>query len=348
MGQIYERYWGYTAEYTNLNSEKALGTLRVIVEFIDQGKDKSYKKLQELLTGKLGIASTSVRKAINQYVKLGFIYPYLSGYPEETKRYLQATSDRQRTNIMSSIVYKYSSFDSSVTNQGNHLEINYLIKTLEQVKSLNYEQLGALMTLDLSVQGATLLNRSELDVLVAQNQESGFFKRKYNQINHLRRLLSQLDGVTVRGKVVYLNSTIDDTSHLDEVKLLTRDPYLQRIYKGGLIEESKKAFSSEVPKCMVEGLPYPSLIASHIKPYRLSNDVEAFDVNNGLLLSRNLDALFDFGYISFDVDGQLIPSEELASELGNYLSGYTLSKVFLTPDRVAYLEYHRDCILRKA
>ena len=39
------------------------------------------------------------------------------------------------------------------------------------------------------------------------------------------------------------------------------------------------------------------LIASHIKPWRVSNNNERLDVYNGLLLLPNLDKLFDKGYI---------------------------------------------------
>lgn len=43
------------------------------------------------------------------------------------------------------------------------------------------------------------------------------------------------------------------------------------------------------------------LIDSHIKPWSQSNNQEWLDVNNGLLLCPNHDALFDKGiiYISF-------------------------------------------------
>jgi predicted restriction endonuclease len=44
---------------------------------------------------------------------------------------------------------------------------------------------------------------------------------------------------------------------------------------------------------MLEKLSYPSLVASHIKPFIKSDDFEAYDPNNGILLSRNMDILFD-------------------------------------------------------
>ena len=50
------------------------------------------------------------------------------------------------------------------------------------------------------------------------------------------------------------------------------------------------------------------LIASHIKPWRSSTNQERLDGQNGLLLTPNVDALFDRGSISFDDDGALLIS----------------------------------------
>lgn len=48
------------------------------------------------------------------------------------------------------------------------------------------------------------------------------------------------------------------------------------------------------------------LIASHIKPWRKSSNVEKLDGNNGLLLSPHVDKLFDRGWISFSDDGTVL------------------------------------------
>ena len=50
-----------------------------------------------------------------------------------------------------------------------------------------------------------------------------------------------------------------------------------------LKEESEDFFGDT--KCMLEKLSYPVLVASHIKPFIQSNEKEAYDSNNGLLLS---------------------------------------------------------------
>lgn len=59
--------------------------------------------------------------------------------------------------------------------------------------------------------------------------------------------------------------------------------------------------------CRLTGLRDKQLlIASHIKPWRKSNDIEKLDGNNGLLLSPHVDKLFDRGWISFSDKGEVL------------------------------------------
>jgi len=123
-----------------------------------------------------------------------------------------------------------------------------------------------------------------------------------------------------------------------------RDPYLQIIYKNGIKEECMQLFGRV--QCMIEKLDYPpiSLIASHIKPFIESSEDEAYDASNGLLLSRNIDILFDRGYISFDKNGKIILSTKLTEDVRKYLSNYYLDGPLLTEKRKSYLNYHRTKI----
>ena len=134
-----------------------------------------------------------------------------------------------------------------------------------------------------------------------------------------------------------------------EAKKSVRDPYLQRVYKSELEEESCNYFQSKQPKCMLEVLSHPVLIASHIKPYsHCKNDEKAqFDVNNGLLLSKNTDSLFDLGYMTFDTSGNIIPSKVLDKDMVNYLAQFRLNEAFINPARMDYMEYHRQHVFDK-
>jgi predicted restriction endonuclease len=98
---------------------------------------------------------------------------------------------------------------------------------------------------------------------------------------------------------------------------------------------------------MLEHLDYPSLVASHIKPFINCAKNEEYDPENGLLLSRNMDLLFDQGYISFLNNGTIMISNKLSSSLKKTLSNYNLKNVYLTEKRKLYLKYHRKNIFKK-
>ena len=55
------------------------------------------------------------------------------------------------------------------------------------------------------------------------------------------------------------------------------------------------------------------LIASHILPWSKSNNAQKeLDIGNGILLSPNLDALFDRHIISFDASGRIMLSTKVS------------------------------------
>ena len=98
---------------------------------------------------------------------------------------------------------------------------------------------------------------------------------------------------------------------------------------------------------MLEKLSYPSLVASHIKPFIDSDGNEAYDPNNGLLLSRNMDILFDQGYISFNNDGTIMYSPQLNEEVTKHLDNYKLDSIFINENRIQYFDYHRNNVFKK-
>ncbi|MCX6787941.1 MAG: HNH endonuclease signature motif containing protein [Candidatus Kaiserbacteria bacterium] len=343
--QQYELYWKITLEYSDFFGEKFRTCLAVIVAFIDEQKDipfssEKYEALQKRVEGVFPKAdSASTRKSINQYVKLGFILPELIFYHPATKAFLHETSLGKKKALLSKIIYSDSSFDRSVTNQSDKKEINFLIKTLQKVGTLSKDGVLALMTVDVSAVPNGFLDRAGLEERRRLVDAINFGERKYNQLSYLWSLLKQLDGLVVQDDTISLQ--VDMAVVGDEVDDLPkkRDPYLHQIYKNQLKVESNDQFGSIA--CMLEKLAYPSLVASHIKPFSISSEVEAYDVNNGLLLSKNMDFLFDQGYISFLSDGSILISERLHIGVREYLKPFTLGKTFLAEARLAYLEYHR-------
>ena len=173
----------------------------------------------------------------------------------------------------------------------------------------------------------------------------GFIERKYNQISYLTNFLKKLDDIVFVHDELYFEEDAKRIFGNDSKEERKRDPYLHRLYKNQLQEESVAVFGDT--RCMVERIAYPVLIASHIKPFCRCNEQEAYDAENGILLSRNIDSLFDLGYLTFDNDGTPVPAETLNEELKRKLADYRLGEEFLTEKRRAYLVYHRNEIFGK-
>ena len=91
------------------------------------------------------------------------------------------------------------------------------------------------------------------------------------------------------------------------------------------------------------------LIASHIKPWAISNIFEKTDPKNGFMLTPTFDFLFDRGFLSFTNDKKTI--------LSPFLSNMTYSKLGISDNktithlpiegRELYLEFHRTTLLKK-
>ena len=65
-------------------------------------------------------------------------------------------------------------------------------------------------------------------------------------------------------------------------------------------------------RCSVSGCAIrETLRASHIKPWKPSSDTERLDGENGLLLTADLDALFDKGLISFTDAGEMLVADRI-------------------------------------
>ena len=90
----------------------------------------------------------------------------------------------------------------------------------------------------------------------------------------------------------------------------------------------------------------PLLIASHIIPWAVADEAQKNDVNNGLLLCINHDALFDKGYISFDENGKIIISDVLPSSYHKTLNIRDDMKIKLLPEQQEYMEFHRNSLLK--
>lgn len=101
--------------------------------------------------------------------------------------------------------------------------------------------------------------------------------------------------------------------------------------------------------CRVTGLSIKRhLVASHIKPWRHSDNFEKLDGHNGLLLSPHVDHLFDKGYISFEDSGHLLVSRELnPSVLEKWRITEETNVGPFSPQQSGYLDYHRSHMFQR-
>ncbi|MDD4625235.1 MAG: HNH endonuclease [Candidatus Paceibacterota bacterium] len=116
----------------------------------------------------------------------------------------------------------------------------------------------------------------------------------------------------------------------------------QGAYRQKLLEESSECIITRVNDERI-------LMASHIKPWSVSNDTEKIDHNNGLVLTPTYDKLFDQGFITFENDGSIIISPYI-SPLNIKKLNLTQGKKYTFPrtnKREEYLAYHRDHIFKK-
>ena len=136
---------------------------------------------------------------------------------------------------------------------------------------------------------------------------------------------------------------IENTNVSTEVKLQLRNA---RIGQG----EYRKNLLDQCPFCPITLISDDRLlIASHIKPWAVSNAFEKTDPKNGFMFTPTFDHLFDRGFISFTDDKRTI--------LSPFLSNMTYSKLGISDNKLIpqlpiegrelYLEYHRSNILKR-
>jgi hypothetical protein len=102
------------------------------------------------------------------------------------------------------------------------------------------------------------------------------------------------------------------------------------------------------PACVFTGVTDGRfLIASHIKPWRVSNDNERLDGYNGLMLAPHADRLFDRGWVTFEKSGELVKSTQLPVAVWDAwgLSAFTKTSKF-HDNAAPYLTYHQDNVFR--
>lgn len=228
------------------------------------------------------------------------------------------------TTLSNSSIYKYSRAVNTISNDMQ--EINLISKSLFDMN---------IVELDIST-----LNILTNQKFIEKNQKGN---NMYScALKHLRYfILNTNDSKENELDIVkdIKNSNIDCT----EKEAIIKARNGQGIYRDSLL----KKYNST---CIMTGINNSKLlIASHIKPWVVSNNTERTDVSNGLLLCANMDKLFDSGLISFRNNGSLLISSFVGKRnecILNIKSGQTYN-LNINNTMCEYLDYHRDILFIK-
>jgi len=111
----------------------------------------------------------------------------------------------------------------------------------------------------------------------------------------------------------------------------------------------REGLMREFPYCLMTNVSDERLlIASHIKPWAKSDNVEKIDPKNGFMLTPTYDKLFDRGFITFENDGALLISPWISPMNQKRLNLSPRKKYsFELIGREQYLHYHRENIFKK-
>lgn len=148
-------------------------------------------------------------------------------------------------------------------------------------------------------------------------------------------------------KFTSLSQTTNDLYALqEEIKQVENLPITntekERMIKGRIGQgKFKERLIDRECKCALCGVIDPRLlIASHIKPWSASTNEERLDVDNGLLLCPNHDALFDRQLISFDNQGNIVISQTVDETAKIFLNVNDDMSINLSEKQLRYMEFH--------
>jgi hypothetical protein len=131
----------------------------------------------------------------------------------------------------------------------------------------------------------------------------------------------------------------------EEITTTQKQQLIRARVGQGLFRQKVEKIES---RCRVTGITDKRLlIASHIKPWKVSTNTERLDGHNGLLLSPHIDRLFDKGWISFSNNGcLLVSSKEISSVLEMWHINPQQPVGNFTDRQQRYLKHHQKEVFR--
>ena len=181
------------------------------------------------------------------------------------------------------------------------------------------------------------MNLVELDIAIYNIFDNPLFIEKNTRGNHMySNALKQyryfmMEKIEDDYEERKLEEEIKSSSTLNETEkqVIIKARVGQGRYRDNLIKKYNH-------QCIVTGIDTSKLLV-------------ASDTENGLLLSANMDRLFDSGLITFTIEGEMIISSFVGEVNQSRLQIFKGMKVDLQSSRrlLTYLEYHRDVLFVK-
>ncbi|MGY0580214.1 MAG: HNH endonuclease [Paraglaciecola chathamensis] len=195
------------------------------------------------------------------------------------------------------------------------------------------------------IQGSILdiKSKTNFDALVKKVHQLPIFQER-NSTGHnmYSSALNKYSEYLSLGAIQSIEEDIEEIIYQESIEPTEKAQLISaRVGQG----QFRKSLLSYWGKCAVTGASDPALLlASHIKPWSKSNDIERLDRFNGLLLTPNLDRAFDQGLISFDPSGEILISSELKEpeKLGINES----MKIYLETEHHNYMGFHRKNLFK--
>lgn len=232
---------------------------------------------------------------------------------------------KQTTGLSDNSIYKYSRAVISVSN--DMIRLGVIDKSLVDMNTIE---------LDLAIQ--LILNNPAF--IEKNTRGNNMYSNSLKQFRSYRTTLIETEAVNQAAIDIIANDTnISDTERESLIK--------SRIGQGSFRSALLKKYHGA---CVVTGITLKNLlIASHIKPWAVSNNAERLSTENGLLLSANYDRLFDGGLISFDNNRKILVSRYIDDENKKRLNlmDEVVANISFSTEMKHNLEYHRDVVFLK-
>lgn len=226
----------------------------------------------------------------------------------------------------------------------SHLSESSIKKYTGAVKTISNEMIGygviekSLLDMNLFELDTALINILKCEAFIIKNTTgNSMYSNALKQFRYYMAAHKEDDGGEEQIALeIKASAQLSDT----EKSVLIKSRVGQGKYRAGLLRKYNG-------KCVVTGIDKSDLlIASHIKPWSISNNDERIDIENGLLLCPNFDKLFDCGLLTFSNSGKIYISsfvnEDNIRRL--HIERETVVDLKISNRMKAYLDYHRDVL----